>query len=155
MNDDLTKELFRTLIWVVADLSFIILNKHPGESLPAGASQQKRASIELYKPVPGTFSLTMESCLLQEMTGAIYGLKTQGITSEKQTDTLLELTNTFAGRCMKIMVPATTEFQLGLPIMTDEPAPDGQPALNLVLDSDKGCLMFSLIGDKLINGVRR
>ena len=155
MSNNLAKELSRMLTWLVAEMSFIILSEHPGESLPAAYSQWERASIEVQQPVTGVFTLAMESRLLQQITGAIYGLKIEEITGEKQTDTLLELVNTFAGRCLKIMVPVTTGFQLGLPMMSDEPVPDGQSTLNLVFCSDQGCLSLSLIGDKLIGGVMR
>jgi hypothetical protein len=74
-------------------------------------------------------------------------------TSDHELDTLAELLNTIGGSLMRVIVPSTVKYELGLPVVPGNGRKSAAPGLNFVFCSEERRLIFSIVGQNLISEV--
>jgi hypothetical protein len=147
--------LCQALITVVADLAFLELEEERWDPQATIPDHFWKMKLPVVLPFEGELLLAVEPGLLQEITCNIYGLDTEQPNSDHELDTLAELLNTIGGNLMRVIVPPTVKYELGLPATPGNSGVSGAPVLNFVFRSEERRLIFSVVGPKLISEVMK
>jgi hypothetical protein len=145
--------LRKVLMAVVADLAFIVLDAERRDGPVTVPAHYWRMKLPVAHPLEGELLLAVEPGLLQEITRNIYGLDAGQPTSDHEMDTLAELLNTIGGNLMRVVVPPTVKYELGLPVVPGNCETSGDPGLSFGFYSEEGRLIFSIFGQNLISEV--
>lgn len=149
------EELCQALIAVVADLAFVELEKESQGQQVAVPDDYGRMKLSITHPLAGEMLLAIEPGLLQEITGNIYSCNEEQPTCDHELDTLAELLNTIAGKLMQVIVPPAVSYELGLPVIPGSDEALAAPSICFVFHSEERRLIFTVVGQNLINEVMR
>jgi two-component system chemotaxis response regulator CheY len=153
-SGDRTGRLCRALIGVVADLAFIELAEEHQDPQATVPDHFWKMKLPVVHPLEGELLLAVDPGLLREITCNIYGLDSEHPIGDHKLDTLAELLNTIGGSLMRVIVPPTVKYELGLPVPGNGGALDA-PGLNFVFCSEERRLIFSIVGQNLISEVMK
>ncbi len=143
------------MITVVADLAFIELEEQRQDAQVTVPAHFWKMRLPVVHPLEGDLLLAAEPDLLQEITRNIYGLDAEQPTSDHELDTLAELLNTIGGSLMRVIVPSTVKYELGLPVVPGNGGKSEAPGLSFVFCSEERRLIFSIVGQNLISEVMK
>ncbi len=111
--------------------------------------------LPVVHPLEGELLLAVEPGLLQEITRNIYGLDAEQPTGDHELDTLAELLNTMGGNLMRVIVPPTVKYELGLPVVPGNDGTSDAPGLSFVFCYEERRLIFTIVGQNLISEVMK
>jgi hypothetical protein len=138
---------------VVGELAFIELEEESRDTQATVPAQFWQMTLPVVHPLEGDLRLAVDPSLLQEITRNIYGLDLEQPTGDHELDTLAELLNTISGSLMRVIVPPTVKYDLGLPVEPGSGGTSNTPGLSFVFCSEQRRLIFSIIGQSLISEV--
>jgi hypothetical protein len=145
--------LHEVLMAVVADLAFILLDADNRDGPVTVPAHYRRMKLPVILPFEGELLLAIEPGLLREITRNIYGLDAEQPPSDHELDTLAELLNTIGGNLMRVVVPPTVKYELGLPVVPGNGETSDDSSLNFGFCSEEGRLIFTIVGQHLISEV--
>lgn len=114
--------LMQALMETLENIAFMEIRDcgDDGEPDTETAQDFHQASLHVYTPVRGRFTLQIAKELLHEMIGTIYVSETEPYDEALENDMLAEILNTIAGLVMHQVTPAGQTFALGLPQTEEE-----------------------------------
>lgn len=125
--------LRQTLVKIVATLTQGLSPEENGEYL--------QMMLTVKHPFQEKFLLTIESSLLKEITGKIYGYDEQQLACERRSMYL----NMLASRFLRIIMPPRSEYELGLLALVEASAIlIDETCINFVSHSKDRRLVFSI-----------
>lgn len=116
------------------------------------AEHLARCSLLISEPVQGEIHLAVPSELLQKITGNVFGIDDEEVTTSQAYDILKELLNTIAGLFMTSLLPRDQEYKIGLPNIAagDLPEADEDMVAWHLINSDDDPLKIYAFGESLV-----
>jgi hypothetical protein len=99
------------------------------------------AAVAITSPGSGRFAVVCPHDLLQMITEQLFSEGGAPVSEQQLVDTLGEIVNTVAGRCLSLCVPAEKVFTLGLP-QCGKGWPAAAPGKRLGYATDDGIRLF-------------
>ena len=110
------------------------------------------SSMLIIDPIQGEIRLAMPSELLKKITGNVFGIAEEEITTSQAYDILNELLNTIGGLFMTKLFPTDQEYKIGLPSLEAGKLPevDENTVVWHLVNSDEEPLKIYATGESLV-----
>lgn len=110
------------------------------------------SSMLINEPVQGELRLAVPSELLKKITGNVFGVDEEEVTSSQTDDILNELLNTIGGLFMTNLLPKEQQYKIGLPSLEagDLPLADENTVVWHLINSDEEPLKIYAVGETLV-----
>ena len=122
----LSRALLTAVSQTLENMAFTEALEHYNPEYRIPAEELVWASILIRDPAPGELRLAMTEQGLRSLTGAIFGLSEEELSTAQMNDILHELLNTIAGLFMTALLEEDQTFQLGLPEPGEGPLPEAE-----------------------------
>ena len=110
------------------------------------------SSLQVKEPIQGEIRLAVPTELLKKITGNVFGIDEEEVTTSQAYDILNELLNTIAGLFMTSLLPKEQEYKIGLPNLEAEELPpaDENTVVWHLINSDEDPLKIYAVGESLV-----
>lgn len=110
------------------------------------------SSLLIKAPVQGELRLALPTKLLIQITGNVFGIDEEEVTTSQAYDILNELLNTIGGLFMTKLLPEEQQYEIGLPNLEagDLPALDDNTVVWHLITGDEEPLKIYAVGESLI-----
>lgn len=134
------------------NMVFMEVIEERGTPTEIAAEELAWSSLQIKEPVQGEIRLAVPSELLKKITGNVFGIDEEEVTTSQAYDILNELLNTIAGLFMNSLLPEEQEYKIGLPHLKAEDLPlvDENTVVWHLINSDEDPLKIHAVGEALI-----
>lgn len=131
---------------------FMEIIEERGTPSKISAEHLARCSLLINEPIQGEIHLVVPSDLLKKITGNVFGIADEEVTTSQAYDILKELLNTIAGLFMTNLLPKDQEYKIGLPNLEagDLPEADEHGVVWHLINSEEDPLKIYAFGESLV-----
>ena len=110
------------------------------------------SSMLVNEPVQGELRLALPAGLLKKITGNVFGIDDEEVTTSQAYDILNELLNTIGGLFLTNLLPQEQQYKIGLPNLEagELPPADDNTVVWHLINSDEDPLKIYAVGDTLV-----
>ena len=134
------------------NMVFMEVIEERGTPTDIPATELTWSSMLINDPIQGEIRLAMPSELLKKISGNVFGIDDEEVTTSQAYDILNELLNTIAGLFMTKLLPTDQEYKIGLPSLEAGRLPevDEHTVVWHLVNSDEEPLKVYAAGESLV-----
>lgn len=134
------------------NMVFMEVAEQRGTPTEIPAEELTWTSLLVNDPIQGELYLALPAELLKKITGNVFGLAEEEVTSSQGYDILNELLNTIAGLFLTNLLPGEQEYNIGLPSLGAGALPNAEEHRVVwhLITSDEDVLKIYAIGESLV-----
>ncbi|SEA62367.1 Chemotaxis phosphatase CheX [Desulfuromusa kysingii] len=134
------------------NMAFMEVMEHFNPAYEIPADEVVWNSLQVNDPVQGEIRLAVAKTCLKTLTGTIFGIAEDEITSTQMNDILNELLNTIVGLFLTNLCADDQEYKMGLPALGEGELPevDAQTVSWKLMSSEEDALHIFATGTSLV-----